>query len=138
VVDIVIVHADDMTLEEASEVNRMAESLKLFSEITRNRAFEQTQFVLFLNKYDLFKEKVETRRIPLQTLFEDYEGAQTAEEAAKFIQAKYEKNYGAKRPLVIHTTCVLDKSVCLNVFGSIRDDVLRPLLDLPASLEKPN
>jgi hypothetical protein len=116
---------DDMVLEEASDYNRMQESLKLFEEITSNRAFEKTQFVLLLNKFDLFQNKVEERRIPLQTTFPDYEGTANAEEAMQFIKAKYQLNYRAKGELVIHATCVLDKEVCLGVFGAIRGLLVR-------------
>ena len=48
----------DLVLEEDDEVNRMIESMKLFDSICNNRWFTDTSIILFLNKKDLFEEKI--------------------------------------------------------------------------------
>ena len=40
----------DLTLEEDEDVNRMHESMKLFSSICNNKWFEAASIILFLNK----------------------------------------------------------------------------------------
>lgn len=52
--------------------NRMEESLKLFESIVNNRWFIETSVILFLNKKDLFEEKITTS--PLTICFPDYSG----------------------------------------------------------------
>ncbi|KTG36420.1 hypothetical protein cypCar_00008818 [Cyprinus carpio] len=48
----------DMTLVEDPSVNRLQESLKLFSSICNNIFFRSTSMILFMNKIDLFQEKI--------------------------------------------------------------------------------
>ena len=40
----------DLTLEEDCTINRMQESMKLFSSICNNKWFETASIILFLNK----------------------------------------------------------------------------------------
>jgi hypothetical protein len=52
--------------------NRLKESLELFGNICGNRWFTKTSIILFLNKKDLFHEKI--KRIPLNVCFPEYTG----------------------------------------------------------------
>lgn len=52
--------------------NRMQESLKLFDSICNNKWFTDTSIILFLNKKDLFEEKI--KRSPLTICFPEYPG----------------------------------------------------------------
>eukprot|EP00731_Ephydatia_muelleri_P027042 Em0018g1142a len=60
----------DMTLREDAAVNRMEEALRLFNSILNNKWFLETSVILFLNKKDLFEEKL--RGKPLSHCFPDY------------------------------------------------------------------
>jgi GTPase SAR1 family protein len=60
----------DMKLYEDNTTNRLQESLKLFKEISGSKYFTNSTFILFLNKSDLFKQKIETS--PLSDYFPDY------------------------------------------------------------------
>ena len=62
----------DQTLREDDSQNRMKESLLLFDEICNSPWFRDTTFILFLNKMDLFREKIQ--KIPLSTCFPEYKG----------------------------------------------------------------
>jgi hypothetical protein len=62
----------------------MMESLKLFDSICNNKWFRDTSIILFLNKKDLFQEKI--LKSPLTICFPEYTGAQEYEEAAAYIQ----------------------------------------------------
>ena len=50
----------------------MIESLKLFDSIVNNEWFTDTSVILFLNKKDLFEEKIPLS--PLTLCFPDYSG----------------------------------------------------------------
>jgi hypothetical protein len=62
----------DLKLYEDETVNRMDESLKLFDEICNSKWFSDTAIILFLNKSDIFLEKIKT--IDLNVCFKNYKG----------------------------------------------------------------
>jgi hypothetical protein len=57
---------------EDETTNRMHESLKVFGEVINNKFLKSTSMILFLNKTDLFQEKI--KRVDLSVCFEDYQG----------------------------------------------------------------
>ena len=60
----------------------------LFESISNSQWFTMTGLVLFLNKMDLFKKKLETS--PISEYFPDYEGDCTnLNIACKFFQSKF-------------------------------------------------
>lgn len=89
---------DQVLLEESNQVriplyclitiltshqNRMMESLVLFDSVVNSRWFMRTSIILFLNKVDLFKQKL--GRSPLETYFPDYSGGNDLNRAAKYL-----------------------------------------------------
>jgi len=52
--------------------NRMMESMHLFDSICNNKWFTDTSIILFLNKKDLFEEKI--KKSPLTVCFSEYTG----------------------------------------------------------------
>ena len=62
----------DLTLGEDEETNRMKESLLLFESICNNKWFVTTSIILFLNKKDLFEQKI--KYSPLAICFPEYKG----------------------------------------------------------------
>ena len=73
-----MVHFTDRVLK-----NRMMESLVLFDSVVNSRWFMRTSIILFLNKVDLFKEKL--GRSPLGNYFPDYTGGNDVNRAAKYL-----------------------------------------------------
>lgn len=63
--------------------NRMMESLVLFDSVVNSRWFKRTSIVLFLNKVDLFRQKLP--RSPLNNYFPDYSGGNDVNRAAKYL-----------------------------------------------------
>lgn len=55
-------------------MNRMVESMKLFDSICNSKWFVETSIILFLNKKDLFEEKI--TKSPLTICFPEYTGKQ--------------------------------------------------------------
>jgi len=64
----------DQSLAEAKRTNRMVEALELFRSVCNNRAFANTSIMLFLNKKDIFAEKILYSDIAAQRPFADYAG----------------------------------------------------------------
>jgi signal recognition particle receptor subunit beta len=64
----------DQTLAEAKRTNRMVEALELFRSVCNNRAFANTSIMLFLNKKDVFAEKILYSDIQAQKPFSEYAG----------------------------------------------------------------
>merc|ERR1719242_2006817 len=62
----------DQVLYEDENTNRMVESLNLFEEICNSRWFRDTSMILFLNKRDLFEDKIQN--VSLSVCFENYDG----------------------------------------------------------------
>jgi len=118
----------DMKLEEDNQTNRLEESLRLFSEVSASTFFKPTSWILFLNKSDLFEQKIKTR--PLHKYFTDFpeEDGANFEKSHKFIQAKYESNFKGAR-LYPYITCAIDTSNCRRVFKAVRDTVITSALN---------
>ncbi|PSN32862.1 Guanine nucleotide-binding protein G(o) subunit alpha [Blattella germanica] len=98
----------DMTLVEDPTVNRLEESLNLFSQIVNNRFFREASFVLFLNKFDLFRP--------------DYD----VDRGALFIQHKFAlRNQNSAKVIYPHFTTATDTSNIQVVFQVVMDTVIR-------------
>ena len=103
---------------------RMAESMKLFNSICNNKWFVNTSMILFLNKMDLFKEKI--GKSPLTNCFPEYEGPNEFQEAAAYIQDRFESlnlNRTAKE-VYTHLTCATDTKNIQQVFDAVADVII--------------
>ena len=64
----------DQNLAEARRQNRMVEALNLFESVVKNAHFADTSIMLFLNKKDIFAEKIMYSDIAASKHFSDYAG----------------------------------------------------------------
>lgn len=117
----------DMTLQEDPTVNRLHESLKLFSSICNNMFFTDTSMILFLNKLDLFREKILYSDRHLRYYMPDYKGADyDVDSGALFIQHKFQsRNRDPNKVVYPHFTTATDTSNVQVVFQVAMDTVLR-------------
>ena len=115
----------DLVLEEDDEVNRMLESMKLFDSICNNRWFTETSIILFLNKKDLFDEKI--KRSPLKICFPEYDGENSFQEASAYIKDKFENLDKNQREddVYTHFTCATDTKNIQYVFHVVSDVVIK-------------
>ncbi|XP_068849522.1 guanine nucleotide-binding protein G(o) subunit alpha isoform X2 [Capricornis sumatraensis] len=113
----------DQVLHEDETTNRMHESLKLFDSICNNKWFTDTSIILFLNKKDIFEEKI--RKSPLTICFPEYTGSNTYEDAAAYIQAQFEsKNRSPNKEIYCHMTCATDTNNIQVVFDAVTDIII--------------
>lgn len=116
----------DMVLAEDEEMNRMIESMKLFDSICNNKWFTDTSIILFLNKKDLFEEKI--KKSPLTICFPEYQGSNTYEEAAAYIQMQFEnlnKRKDGQKEIYTHFTCATDTNNIRFVFDAVTDIIIK-------------
>jgi hypothetical protein len=63
----------DQVLVEDPTINRMADSIVLFDQMSNHPLLKDATFILFLNKRDIYQKKV--KKIPIAKFFPDYKGA---------------------------------------------------------------
>jgi len=112
----------DQTLFEDGTTNRMLESLKLFDEVCNSRWFKDSHIILFLNKTDLFKEKIK-KYDPKDFCFSDYEGGLDYDKALGYIEEAFLNKNSINRKIYIQKTCATDTGNIRFVFNVIRDIV---------------
>ncbi|CAG06795.1 unnamed protein product, partial [Tetraodon nigroviridis] len=130
----VAMSAYDLVLAEDEEMviisfcagqNRMHESMKLFDSICNNKWFTETSIILFLNKKDLFEEKI--AQSPLSICFPEYSGPNSYEEAQIYIQMKFEDLNKKKenKEIYTHFTCATDTKNVQFVFDAVTDVIIK-------------
>lgn len=139
----------DQNLREDDSQNRMKESLLLFDEIKNSPWFGSTPFVLFLNKIDLFREKI--KEVSLNVCFEDFPdskilffnvyhvtlflicfglGKQNEKDGCEFIKNKFvSMDQGGGSNIFPHFTCAIDTKNVEVVFNTVKQNLLKKTLD---------
>jgi len=113
----------DLKLYEDDTTNRMTESLRVFKEIINNKWFRDTSIVLFLNKFDIFEEKIQ--KVDLNVCFPDYKGGKNCGAAAEYIKQQFlALNDNVKRPIFPHYTTATDTADVQRVFDTVRKNFL--------------
>lgn len=118
---------DEVMFEDDTQ-NAMIDSVDLFEEICNLRWFEHTAMILFLNKKDLFAEKIQ--KVPLTVCFEEYEGEDIYDDCVGFIRRTFEeKNKNPQeKQIYSHVTCATDKTNVERVFGDVQHIVINTSL----------
>ncbi|XP_078526388.1 guanine nucleotide-binding protein G(o) subunit alpha isoform X2 [Lissotriton helveticus] len=113
----------DQVLHEDETTNRMHESLKLFDSICNNKWFTETSIILFLNKKDIFEDKI--MKSPLTLCFPEYSGTNSYNDAVAYIKTQYEsKNKSPNKDIYSHTTCATDTNNIQFVFDAVTDVII--------------
>ncbi|KAJ3256081.1 hypothetical protein HK103_005764 [Boothiomyces macroporosus] len=131
----------DQTMVENETVNRMADSLVLFEQICNHPLLVKNNFVLFLNKRDLFERKVKT--IPISSTFPEYDGPHSLtvgkpgsfSKGLAFFKKKFEAQVKTKHSLVVHVTCCTDTKAMTVIISSLINSILKQSVK-PMSVEE--
>lgn len=115
----------DQMLYEDESVNRMQEALTLFDSICNSRWFVKTSIILFLNKIDLFAEKLP--RSPLGDYFPDYHGGDNYDAACEYLLHRFVSlnQSAATKQIYAHYTCATDTQQIKFVLSAIQDILLQ-------------
>ncbi|KAM9393658.1 guanine nucleotide-binding protein G(o) subunit alpha-like [Pholidichthys leucotaenia] len=98
----------DITLKETPSVNHLQESLELFSSICTNTMFQRTSLILFLNKTDLFQEKILNLGRHLRFYISSYKGVDCDVDAAAQHVAAMFSVCSPRKPIYQHFTTATD------------------------------
>jgi len=133
VIYLVALNEYDMLMEEDDVTNRMEESLKLFQKLSGSQWIRESAMILFLNKYDLFQERIKQR--PLNLCFNDYDEyakkfpqKTELENSCDYIKEQFTKVFNGTR-LYFFITCALDTTNCEKVFLAVRDAILTKMVN---------
>jgi len=114
----------DLKLYEDETVNRMHESMMLFEEICNCQWFSDTAIILFLNKSDIFNEKIQ--RVDMKVCFPEYTGGCDAKAGTVFLKEKFcSLNRNKQKSIYCHITCATNTENISFVFSAVRDIILR-------------
>ncbi|KAG8085204.1 hypothetical protein GUJ93_ZPchr0010g7920 [Zizania palustris] len=126
---------DQMLFEDETK-NRMMETKELFDWVLKQRCFEKTSFMLFLNKFDIFERKIQKVPLTVCEWFKDYKpiapGKQEVEHAYEFVKKKFEELYfqsskpdRVDRVFKIYRTTALDQKLVKKTFKLIDESMRR-------------
>lgn len=116
---------DQVLLEENSQ-NRLQESLTLFDSVVNSRWFSRSSVVLFLNKIDVFSNKLPYS--PLADHFPDYNGGDNLNKAVKYILWRFTQVNRSGLNIYPHVTQATDTSNIELVFAALRETILENTL----------
>jgi len=118
----------DEKMFEDQETNSMVDQLELFNKIVNDVTFEKTSVILFLNKKDLYAERLAAgREITICPAFSSYEGGKDdIEETTSFIKAAFseQKKNSAEGSVFTHLTCATDVSNVEKVFNDVQHIII--------------
>lgn len=104
--------------------NRMQEALTLFDSICNSRWFVRTSIILFLNKIDLFKQKLATS--PMSEYFSDYHGGADYGAACDYIVNRFVSlNQSDSKTIYSHFTCATDTTQIKFVISAVNDVIIQ-------------
>jgi len=118
----------DLVLQEAPDTPRFSESIRLWKSITAYKIFKQTPFILFLNKSDLFEEKIKT--VPLSKYFDNFDEYYNSTDTSKL--SSFERSWkfllqqftqGCTVTYYSHITNSLDTELTKKVFASVQSSI---------------
>ncbi|EPB68627.1 g-protein alpha subunit [Ancylostoma ceylanicum] len=117
----------DQVLREDNKTNRLKEALLLFDGVVNNQYFKDVSVILFLNKKDLFAEKI--LYVSLKVCFDSYDAERDGTGYAAsvaYIRRRFENALikHSKKPYV-HETCATDTNQVQVVINSVIDTIVQ-------------
>ena len=99
----------------------------LFESIANSKYFDNSALILFLNKIDLFREKIQAGTAPIRAQFPEYTGADDDIEAGQeFFASKFKNLVRApNKDVYIHFTNATDTNLLDKTMRSVQDMVVR-------------
>mmetsp|Transcript_12753 Transcript_12753/g.11355 ORF Transcript_12753/g.11355 Transcript_12753/m.11355 type:complete len:381 (+) Transcript_12753:96-1238(+) len=119
----------DEVMFEDEEKNSMVDSIELFKQICNNEWFKDTAMILFLNKKDLFAEKLNSgdKPITLCPYFEQYSGPETGfDETTSYIKEAFtsKNKHQEDKSIFTHLTCATDQNNVEKVFNDVQHIII--------------
>ncbi|KAJ8519069.1 hypothetical protein ONZ45_g3954 [Pleurotus djamor] len=123
-------------LEEDPRTNRIDDSLQLFTQICSNSLLKSVHLVLFLNKTDLLKNKLDSGVKVRKYITSFGERSNDYETVIQYFRAHFlqvhRRNNENRRVLYTHFTSVVDTKATQRIIGNVRDSIFRGYLQSAA------
>lgn len=123
----------DVMSEEDSKITKLEESMLVWEETLKGEALKGVPVILFLNKVDIFKEKIKS--VPLKKTYKKYKGGDDLDSATEFIKDLYgvkitSESVIGPMDLFWHVICALDTEGIRLVFDAVKDFIFRKRLEI--------
>lgn len=101
--------------------------MHLFGTIANSHWFEKSAMILFLNKIDLFREKIESGHSPLSRCFEEYTGPERDVKAGQDFLSKLFRGLVQQRgkETYVHFTNATDTDLLKKTMTSVQDMIVQ-------------
>nr|GAT48707.1 guanine nucleotide-binding protein alpha-4 subunit [Mycena chlorophos] len=130
------VSAFDQYLEEDPRTNRIDDSLQLFTQVCSNALLKSVHLVLFLNKTDLLKAKIDNGLRVAKYITSFGDRSNDYETVVQYFRAHFlqvhRRNNENRRVLYTHFTSVVDTKTTQRIIGNVRDSIFRGYLQSAA------
>ncbi|KAK4334913.1 hypothetical protein RTBOTA2_003665 [Rhodotorula toruloides] len=114
---------DCQMLYEDETVSRISEATTLWQSIANSKWFAMASIILFLNKIDIYRQKLELYK--LSEYIPEYTGPNTYEATTRFLAHRFSELYtNPTRPLIMHLTCATDTSQIRTVLAAVQEQIL--------------
>ncbi|KAJ3082187.1 guanine nucleotide binding protein, alpha subunit [Rhizoclosmatium globosum] len=124
IIYLVAISSYDQVCLEDSSTNRMVESMNLFDSICNHPLFKMTEMIVFMNKIDLFKEKLE--KTPISQYFPTYQGPNTYESCSEYFASRFiALNLFPEKSIYLHFTWATDTKQIKAVLAIVNHSILR-------------
>lgn len=93
--------------------------------MVNHKFFVNTSMLLFLNKSDLFEQKIQS--VPLKKYFSRFPGNERdAQAAQEWIKAQFiARNKNSQKMIYTHITCATSSDNVKTVFNAVKDILIR-------------
>jgi len=120
----------DQKLYEDETCNRMVEAINLFADQCNNQYFKSVDIILFLNKRDLFEDKIARVAISDIEEFEDYTGKPNDyDDGCNYFLEKFKSmNKTNGKDIFHHVTCATDSENIRVIINACTQIVLKKTL----------
>ncbi|KAF8589454.1 guanine nucleotide binding protein, alpha subunit [Ramaria rubella] len=126
------ISAFDQYLDEDLRTNRIDDSLQLFTQICSNPLLKKVHMVLFLNKTDLLRSKLDAGARVKRYITSFGDRPNEYNEVTNYFKAHFaqvhRRSNEAKRVLYIHLTSVVDTTATQQIIINVRDSIFRGYL----------
>lgn len=105
----------------------MHEALMLFESIANSKYFERSALILFLNKMDVFREKIQSGEAPIREYFPDFSGDDRDVAAGQEFFARKFKNLvrDPEKDAYVHYTNATDTTLLDKTMKSVQDMIVQ-------------
>jgi len=118
----------DQCLAEDKDANQMQDAMTIWDSICHSQWFKQTSIILFLNKNDLFENKIPHSDI--KSFFPDYDGEPGDVRAGReyfkkrFARLAQKAGRSNEREIYIHITTATDTAMLRVVMAAVEDAII--------------